>query len=133
MPVRTTPPSISEIEALQLEQVVLVESKDHALRFRVTDPLIHPAHLPFDLVFQEVASFTGKEELDAVSLRISDDGDGRRKYEFVGESIVPTGGRPFQAQIQPDGSRSILFGKRLERVLACVVARDLSIVTAVDA
>ena len=132
MPDRTTPPSVSEIEALHLEQVALLKSGDQALRFRVTDPLIYPVHLPFDLVFEEVTSFTGEEELDAVSLRISDHGDGRRKYEFVGESIVPTSGRPYQAQVHLDGSHDVLFGNRLVHVLACVVARNLSIVPAID-
>jgi hypothetical protein len=131
MPVRTAP-SISEIEAVHLEQVALLESNDEALRFRVTDPLVHRAHLPFDLVFEGVASFTGEEELEAVSLRISDQGDGQLKYEFVGESIVPMGGRPYQAQGQQDGSRGVLFGRRVELVLACVIACNLSITPPVD-
>jgi len=38
----------------------------------------------------------------------------------------------YQAQVQHDGSRSILFGKRVEHVLACVVAGNLSITPAVD-
>ena len=117
---------------MHLEQVTLVESSDRGLRLRVTDPLVYPAYLPFDLVFEEVASFTGEQELDTVSLRISDHGDDQRKFEFVGESILPTSGRPYQSQIRQDGSSSVLYGERRELVLTCVVARSLVITSTAD-
>jgi len=123
---------IDDLEGAALAQVWLVASTPAEIRLRVWDPDIHPAHAPFELVFEGPVSFSGEEELSDVRFRTAGACEipGGTLFEFVGEELVPTEGRAIQAAILPDGELRVSHGRHLEIVRARVVARAVSILPA---
>ena len=126
-------PSLEDLERLALGLVVLIERTDRMLRFRARDPGVYPAYAAFDLVFHAPATFVGDLEMDDVRLRIADAPSGTEPYthhclyEFVGNEVVPTDGRPYQVSVLPSGDTETLFGARVTHVKARITARALSI------
>jgi len=129
-------PSLEDLKRLALGLVVLIERTDRTLRFRVRDPGVYPAYATFDLVFHDPASFVGDLEMDDVRLRIAPSGAEpdlhHCLYEFIGDEVVPTDGRPYQVSVLPSGGTETLFGARVTHVKARITARALSIALASD-
>ena len=125
--------SLEDLKRLALGLVVLIEGTDRMLRFRVRDPGVYPAYLAFDLVFHDPGTFVGDLEMDDVRLRIGAVPSHAKPYthhclyEFVGDEVVPTDGRPYQVSVLPDGVTETLFGARVTHVKARFTARALSI------